>query len=175
MSSITKNTLFTVFFGALLFLLPVHASPAPDTIFLLKESSFTSLGCSTTFRPLSILHDVPSPAACFSRCSSREIAAYTQLSSSGVLCACGSPTMLEGIQRMDPCKGNNWYLWENNEVEEREEVVQVEMDGEEGEGVIVEFVSSFSRKAKKAPGRPMPFPMMKKKVAQKNAGKTTEV
>ncbi|WVQ72547.1 hypothetical protein IAR50_002104 [Cryptococcus sp. DSM 104548] len=150
----------TIYTLLLTILLPyVAASPAPDTIFLLKESSFTPLGCSTSFRPTSILHHVPSPQACFSRCSSSQFAAYTSPSSASisqlVLCACGSEEMVEGIGHMDVCKGNNWYLYSNEQVEE---IVVVEDDDER-----MDKLSVFSRKGEKSSRKgPMPMAMLKK-------------
>ncbi|TYJ55688.1 hypothetical protein B9479_003592 [Cryptococcus floricola] len=155
----TSNILYALLSTALL---PyVAASPAPDMIFLLKESSFTPLGCSSTFRPTSILHQVPSPQACFSRCSSSQLAAYTSPSSSSmsqsVLCACGSEEMMEGIGRMDRCKGNNWYLYSNEEVDE---LVIVEDDER------MDKLSVFSRKGEKSRSKgPMPLAMLKKLTA----------
>ncbi|WWD17375.1 hypothetical protein CI109_101816 [Kwoniella shandongensis] len=107
--------------ASLLFLLPASmAAPAPDTIFLLKQSTFAPLGCSHSFHPTSILRQVPSPAACFSRCSTREIAAYSQLQS-GVLCACGTEDMLEGIGSMTRCRDNTWFLFQNQELENQDQ------------------------------------------------------
>lgn len=46
---------------------------------------------------------------------------------------------------MDPCTGNNWYLYSNKEVEDENEVIELEVEGtRELEG----FDSAFSRKGR---------------------------
>ncbi|XAO23863.1 hypothetical protein I312_102648 [Cryptococcus bacillisporus CA1280] len=136
----------SVFCSLIAFSLLFHGafgSPTPDTIFLLKESSFASLGCSNYFTPTSILHQVSSPGACFSRCSSTEVAAYTQIQY-GVLCCCGSEEMLEGLEATDSCTGSNWYLYVNKEVNDDE----VNGLGVEETRELKDFESAFSRKGR---------------------------
>ncbi|KAK8864326.1 hypothetical protein IAR55_001573 [Kwoniella newhampshirensis] len=158
------NAVFAVFAVApALFLLPTTlAAPAPDTIFLLKQSTFTPLGCSQSFHPTSILRQVPSPAACFSRCFTRDIAAYSQLQSgSGVLCACGTEDMLEGIGEMVRCRDHTWFLFENKSVSNDD--AEGEQGGEEEE--IEEIVITHVNKDKKK--TPWSFGIMKDKAAKK--------
>ncbi|OWZ58974.1 hypothetical protein C361_00264 [Cryptococcus neoformans Tu259-1] len=148
---------FITFFS----LLPgVFGSPTPDTIFLLKESSFTSLGCSKFFTPTSILHQVSSPGACFSRCSPTEIAAYTQIQY-GVLCSCGGKEMLQGLDAMDPCTGSNWYLYGNKGADENE-IIGLEEETRE----LKDLESAFSRK-----GRTSQIPMSPTKLRMLLLGK----
>lgn len=52
--------------------------------------------------------------------------------------------MLQELDVMDPCTGNNWYLYSNKEVDENE-VIELEVEGtRELEG----FDSAFSRKGR---------------------------
>ncbi|WRT66313.1 uncharacterized protein IL334_003268 [Kwoniella shivajii] len=139
---------------AVVLLLPfTMAAPAPDSIFLQQSSTFKPLGCSTTFHPTSILRQVPSPFACFSRCSDKQVAAYSQLQS-GVLCACGGEDMLEDVGQ-DRCRDNTWYLFSNGELESTSTSTS--------DLTIQETASSSLKKR----DRLMPFMLMRKKAIEK--------
>ncbi|WWC70248.1 uncharacterized protein I206_104198 [Kwoniella pini CBS 10737] len=145
---------------AVILLLPLSiAAPAPDSIFLQTSSTFKPLGCSTTFHPTSILRQVPSPFACFSRCSEKQIAAYSQLQS-GVLCACGEQDMISEIS-IEKCRDNTWYLFTNSELSSTKTTTSD--DVEETTTLKIE-----SNKLKKR-NRLMPFMFMRKKAAEKRS------
>ncbi|OCF60558.1 hypothetical protein L486_00193 [Kwoniella mangroviensis CBS 10435] len=146
------------------------AAPAPDSIFLLQSSTFTPLGCSSTFHPTSILRQVPSPFACFSRCSDKQVAAYSQLQS-GVLCACGEEDMLDDNENSKVrCRDNTWFLFKNNHehvsthsTETSEESTSTTTGETETAALTIQNQSQMNKKR----DRLMPFMMMKKKSLQK--------
>ncbi|WVW83857.1 hypothetical protein I302_105879 [Kwoniella bestiolae CBS 10118] len=147
---------------AVVLLLPLTlAAPAPDSIFLLQSSTFTPLGCSSTFHPTSILRQVPSPFACFSRCSDKSIAAYSQLQS-GVLCACGEEDMLDDIENSRVrCRDNTWFLFKNNHENTSTHSEESTSSTSSEETLVVQQAKSQKR------DRLMPFMMMRKKSLQK--------
>ncbi|WWC89339.1 uncharacterized protein L201_004260 [Kwoniella dendrophila CBS 6074] len=154
---------------AVMLLLPFGlAAPAPDSIFLLQSSTFKPLGCSKTFHPTSILRQVPSPFACFSRCSDKKVAAYSSssvTSGGGVLCACGEKDMLieSGINiQTNSCRDDTWYLFENNQnsSEESDSSSSTESSGTSND-------IEKKRQEKQKRDRLMPFMMMRKKALAK--------
>ncbi|OCF36909.1 hypothetical protein I316_01507 [Kwoniella heveanensis BCC8398] len=153
---------------ALLLVLPLaSAAPAPDTIFLLQRSTFTPLGCSRSFHPTSILRQVPTPFACFSRCSDREIAAYSQLQS-GVLCACGTEEMIQGIGEMERCRDDTWFLFSNEELEKTKTASDAEAQAQAEE-------TEAALKIQTKKDRLMPFRMMRKKANAKRDAEPGQV
>ncbi|WVR07120.1 hypothetical protein IAU60_004161 [Kwoniella sp. DSM 27419] len=111
-----SNTLI-ISFSLLAVLSFVTAGPSPDKVFFLQQSTFTPKGCTSSFQPTSILRQVPNPFACFSRCSDRESAAYSQ-HQDGVLCACGDDKMISGLENaLEPCSDDTWFLFHNDEPE----------------------------------------------------------
>ncbi|WVQ99353.1 hypothetical protein IAU59_006486 [Kwoniella sp. CBS 9459] len=144
---------------AVLLVVPlVSAAPAPDTIFLLQKSTFTPLGCSRSFHPTSILRQVPTPFACFSRCSDREIAAYSQLQS-GVLCACGTEEMIQGVGEMERCRDDTWFLFSNEELDKSKTADAAAAAEAEATQAALKLQSKKNRL--------MPFRMMRKKANER--------
>ncbi|WWC61820.1 uncharacterized protein I303_104405 [Kwoniella dejecticola CBS 10117] len=166
---------------AVVVLLPLSiAAPAPDSIFLLQSSTFKPMGCSTTFHPTSILRQVPSPFACFSRCSEKQIAAYSQLQS-GVLCACGGEDMISDIT-IEKCRDNTWYLFNNSELSSSatsststEETATTE-SGTAATAEAGETSKTAGGYKLRKRDRLMPFVMMRKKslASEKRSTKTIE-
>ncbi|WVF71537.1 hypothetical protein IAT40_006345 [Kwoniella sp. CBS 6097] len=153
---------------AVLLMIPLaSAAPAPDTIFLLQKSTFTPLGCSRSFHPTSILRQVPTPFACFSRCSDREIAAYSQLQS-GVLCACGTEEMIQGIGEMERCRDDTWFLFSNEELD-KSKTAETEAQAKET------ATAAAALKVQQKKDRLMPFRMMRKKANQRRDAEPGQV